>query len=74
MGRRSENQRGHVVSCRLNEEEMEELQEMALVAECSISDLLRKGLRSLTQSSLTDFMLGIQDGNTEGRKNNVIAA
>lgn len=63
MGRRSENHRGFVVSCRLNEAEMEALQNMSLMTDCSVSDLLRRGLRNLTQSTSVDSVLRVINGN-----------
>ena len=49
MERRAKNHRGRVVSCRLSEREMEAVQNMTMLADCSISDLLRQALHRLTR-------------------------
>jgi hypothetical protein len=50
MGRRAVNAKKFIVSCRVNNEEMDLLQNIAKETECSISDLLRKSLLSLQDS------------------------
>ena len=47
MGRRAVNAKKFIVSCRVNNEEMDLLQSMAKETDSSISDLLRRSLLSL---------------------------
>ena len=47
MGRRTVNAKKFIVSCRVNNEEMDLLQSMAKETDSSISDLLRKSLLAL---------------------------
>lgn len=44
MGRKAENAKKFIVSCRVNNEEMDQLQSLAREQGTSISDLLRKSL------------------------------
>ena len=47
MGRRAINAKKFIVSCRVNNEEMDLLQSIAKETDSSISDLLRKSLLAL---------------------------
>lgn len=47
MGRRAINAKKFIVSCRVNNEEMDLLQSIAKESDSSISDLLRKSLLTL---------------------------
>ena len=51
MGRRAINAKKFIVSCRVNNEEMDLLQSMANELDSSISDLLRKSLLSLQDNN-----------------------
>lgn len=44
MGRKAENAKKFIVSCRVDDEELDHLQNLAREQGASISDLLRKGL------------------------------
>lgn len=44
MGRKAENAKKFIISCRVNNEEMDQLQSLAREQGASISDLLRKSL------------------------------
>ena len=47
MGRRAANAKKFIISCRVNNEEMDILQNLAKESGSSISDLLRKSLNGL---------------------------
>lgn len=47
MGRRTANAKNFIISCRVSNEEMNQLQSIAKESESSISELLRKCLLSL---------------------------
>ena len=47
MGRRADNAKKFIVSCRVNTEEMDLLQNLAKLSGTSISELLRKSLNGL---------------------------
>ena len=47
MGRKAENAKKFIISCRVNHEEMDQLQNLAREQGASISDLLRKSLLAL---------------------------
>ncbi len=51
MGRKAANAKKFIVSCRVNTEEMDLLQNLAKESNSSISDLLRKSLLGLQQGS-----------------------
>ncbi|NIQ95526.1 MAG: hydrogen-dependent growth transcriptional repressor [Desulfuromonadales bacterium] len=57
MPRYVENPKSHIVSCRLNEEELQVLQKIAEKKNTNISDLLRQSLGMLDEESLTKNLL-----------------
>ncbi len=58
MGRRADNAKKFIVSCRVNTEEMDFLQNIAKESGTSISDLLRKSLTDL-QDNLKGSCLSV---------------
>ncbi|NOY13560.1 MAG: hydrogen-dependent growth transcriptional repressor [Deltaproteobacteria bacterium] len=54
MGRRAANAKKFIVSCRVNNEEMDLLQSIAKKSDSSISELLRKSLLALRDSDQQD--------------------
>lgn len=50
MGRKKEHPKKHIVSCRINAEEMETLREISQDSGMSITMLLRKSLDALTHN------------------------
>ena len=54
MGRRAANAKKFIVSCRVNNEEMDLLQSIAKESDSSISELLRKSLLALQGSAKHD--------------------
>ncbi|HKL49357.1 MAG TPA: hydrogen-dependent growth transcriptional repressor [Desulfuromonadales bacterium] len=57
MPRHVENPKSHIVSCRLNEEELHVLQKIAESKKTNISDLLRQSLGLLDKDSLNRHLL-----------------
>jgi hypothetical protein len=51
MGRKKEHPKKHIVSCRINSEEMDILREISEDSGMSITMLLRKSLDALTQNN-----------------------
>ncbi|AMV71143.1 hypothetical protein JCM30471_29810 [Desulfuromonas carbonis] len=57
MGRPVENPKKYIISCRINDDEMQVLQDLARRADTSISTLLRRSLDLLQQESGAEFRL-----------------
>lgn len=57
MPRHVENPKSHIVSCRLNEDELQVLQKIAESKRTSISDLLRQSLGLLDKENLKSHIL-----------------
>lgn len=53
MGKTVENPKRYIVSCRVNDDEMEALQRIAANADLSISNLLRRSLDDLLDERLS---------------------
>lgn len=51
MGKRAENAKKFIISCRVNNQEMDQLQNLAKESGNSISDLLRKSIDLLQDNS-----------------------
>lgn len=51
MGKRAENAKKFIISCRVNNQEMDQLQNLAKESGNSISDLLRKSLNLLQDNT-----------------------
>lgn len=56
MGRRAINAKKFIVSCRVNNEEMDLLQSIAKESDSSISDLLRRSLLTLQNNDTQNRM------------------
>lgn len=50
MGKSVENPKKNIISCRVNDREMQALQDLAKKAGTNISDLVRQSIMSLAQS------------------------
>ncbi len=57
MGRPVENPKKYIISCRINDDEMQVLQDLARRADTSISTLLRRSLDLLQQETGEEFRL-----------------
>ncbi|MCD6527545.1 MAG: hydrogen-dependent growth transcriptional repressor [Desulfuromonas sp.] len=51
MGRKKDHPKKHIISCRINTEEMEILRELSQDSGMSITSLLRKSLGALTHTN-----------------------
>lgn len=57
MGKTVENPKKYIISCRVNDEEMQALQDLSKEQGTSISTLLRQTLQTLGQGSFHDTRL-----------------